>query len=479
MQEFLHNVFDANRVIILAVYGQVFFVLALAIALQSWRHSRLALARHLQWLAAFGLLHALYEWGDIFIPFQEQYMALPLIDLLRSLQAILLAASFTCLFQFGVEMLRPLPNRRRWLRALPIVVLLLWIGWSFGPALSITADLPEWHVATMIIARYGIGFPGALLAAYGLWYQADAIATTIQLPQVRRTLRVAALALAGYSVLGGLVVLPAPFFPASRLNTTQLENLVLIPVPIFRGLLGLVLTVAIIRSLEAFRIELDRQLVAMEEVQVLATERDRIGREIHDGTLQTIYGDGLLLQTVERDLDCDGQQPLRERVHQSVQLLNQAVADMRGSIGALRPAPDGRSLTAGLQELAQDRQLRSLVDVELTLDIPEGQSLAPGQIGHLLAIANEGLSNVARHAQATRIHVSAAVRDGRLRLEIRDNGRGLPVDYMIGYGLRNMRDRARLLGGELSVESRPGHGTAVAVDAPWREEYERVAARAG
>src|SRR5690348_11021388 len=70
MHEFLHNVFDANRVIILAVYGQVFFVLALGIALHSWRHSRLALARNLQWLAAFGLTHAMYEWGDIFIPFQ-------------------------------------------------------------------------------------------------------------------------------------------------------------------------------------------------------------------------------------------------------------------------------------------------------------------------------------------------------------------------------------------------------------------------
>jgi signal transduction histidine kinase len=120
-----------------------------------------------------------------------------------------------------------------------------------------------------------------------------------------------------------------------------------------------------------------------------------------------------------------------------------------------------------------------LVDVDLVLDIPEGQSLAPGQIGHLLAITNEALSNVARHAQGTRVHLSAAVRDDRLRLEIRDNGCGLPLDYVIGYGLRNMRDRARLLGGELRVESRPGRGTVVAVDVPWREEEERAAIRAG
>src|SRR5512134_1394265 len=107
MAEFLRDMFAANQIIILSVYGQVFFVLALAIALQSWRHSRLALARSLQWLAAFGLTHALYEWGDVFIPLQGQYLPGPLIDFLRSVQSVLLAVSFACLFQFGVETLRP------------------------------------------------------------------------------------------------------------------------------------------------------------------------------------------------------------------------------------------------------------------------------------------------------------------------------------------------------------------------------------
>src|SRR5512144_1486187 len=107
MIRFLREMFAANQPIILSVYGQVFFVLALAIALQSWRHSRLALARSLQWLAAFGLTHACYEWGDVFIPLQSQYLPVPLTELLRSLQAVLLAISFACLFQFGVESLRP------------------------------------------------------------------------------------------------------------------------------------------------------------------------------------------------------------------------------------------------------------------------------------------------------------------------------------------------------------------------------------
>jgi signal transduction histidine kinase len=479
MIRFLREVFAANQIIILSIYGQVFFVLALAIALQSWRHSRLAMARNLQWLAAFGLTHALYEWGDVFIPIQAQYLPAPLLDFLRSLHAILLAVSFACLFQFGFEALRPLPGRQRLLRVAPLALLFAWIGWTFGPALAAAMNLRAWNMDMMILARYTIGLPGALLAAYGLWRQARQIATGMQMPHIRRALRVAALALVGYGIMAGLVVRPAPFFPANVLNTAWVEDWLLIPVPIVRGLFGLVLTVAIIRSLEAFRVELDRRLIAMEEAQVLATERERIGREIHDGTLQTIYAAGLLLQTVERDLAQDEAPPLRARLHQSVQLLNQAVTELRGSIGTLRPLPDSRSLTAGLQELAQDRNLRSLMDVDLVMDIPEGQALAPGQIGQLLAITNEALNNVARHAQATRVQLTAAVQDGRLRLEIHDNGHGLAVDYVVGYGLRNMHDRARLLGGELSVHSGPGRGTIVAVDVPWRKEDERFATRAG
>ena len=111
--------FITNRILILAAYGQVFFVLGLAIALQTWRHSRLALARSLGWLAAFGFTHALHEWGDVFIPLQVQYLPQRAIDALVVLQVVLLAVSFACLFQFGVECLRPLPDRWLWVRWLP------------------------------------------------------------------------------------------------------------------------------------------------------------------------------------------------------------------------------------------------------------------------------------------------------------------------------------------------------------------------
>ena len=98
--------FELNQDPVFFVYGLVFFVLGLAIALQSRRHSRLDLARSMGWLAAFGLAHGLHEWGDIFIPIQATYLDTAVIRVLQVLQVILLALSFGFLLQFGIELLR-------------------------------------------------------------------------------------------------------------------------------------------------------------------------------------------------------------------------------------------------------------------------------------------------------------------------------------------------------------------------------------
>ena len=464
--------FITSRVLILAVYGQVFFVLGLAIALQSWRHSRLALARSLGWLAAFGFTHALHEWGDVFIPFQVQYLQRPVIDALVVLQVVLLAVSFACLFQFGVECLRPLPGRWRWARWLPAAILLIWGVWASTIAVRTTADLAQWQRVTNIWARYLIGVTGALVAAYGLRRQTAELSAASPARHIRRALNVAWVALIGYGVFAGLVVPPGDFFPANWLNTVAVQRLTGIPVPIFRSLFGLVLTVAIIRTLEVFRVELDRRLDSMEETAVLAAERERIGRELHDGTLQTIYAAGLLVQATVNELPPEHAEPTRARLAQSMTLLNQAVADIRGYIGALRAPSSGSSLTAGLQELAADRSLCSAIEVHLALDLPADRPLAPVRVGHLLAIANEALSNVARHAKATAVELSARATADGLCLVIADNGRGLPADNVPGYGLRNIRDRARLLGGRMTLSSQPGRGTTIKVDVPWSEEDE-------
>jgi len=480
MTAIVREFFDANRVVILFIYGQVFFVLGLAIALQSWQHSRLALARSLKWLAAFGFTHGFHEWGGVFIPLQAQYLAAPFIEILLIIEVVLLAVSFVCLFQFGVETLRPLPDSWRWLRYLPGAVLALWIFVAFGPTLAAFEDATQWYRVNNVLARYSMGFPGALLAAYGLRKQAQRLIAPLELPHIWRTLRLAGLALVGYAILGGLAVPAVNFFPANGFNAELIEQVTLVPVPVYRSLLGLVLALAIIRGLEVFQLELNRHLSQMEEQQVLIAERERIGRELHDGTLQTIYAAGLLLKTSDKELAAQNCPPQSlGRIRQVLAMLDEAVADIRGYIGALRSQSNSRSLVTGLRELATARHLRSLVEVELALDLPEERPMPPARVGHLLAIANEALSNVARHAQATRVQVLATATDHCLRLEIADDGRGLPTDHVAGYGLHNMRDRARMLGGTLWVTTNSDDGTTVTVEVPWSEDGEILTTAAG
>ena len=115
----LAELFETNRIIVLSVYGQVFFVMGLAIALQSRQRSQLPLARPLGWLAAFGLLHGLMIWGYLFVPIQAGWLPAPAVEALLVLQLLMKPLSFALLFQFGVELWLATRDPDRPVRDLP------------------------------------------------------------------------------------------------------------------------------------------------------------------------------------------------------------------------------------------------------------------------------------------------------------------------------------------------------------------------
>ncbi len=152
--------------------------------------------------------------------------------------------------------------------------------------------------------------------------------------------------------------------------------------------------------------------------------------------------------------------------------LNEAIAGLRAYMTELRAEPVNVSLVEGLRQQAGDPRLTALMDVSLELELPDGPQMNPAQVTHVLAIVGEALSNAARHGEAQNARVRAAQENGNLLLRIEDDGSGFthPVDDH-GYGLRNMRrDRARLLGGTLNIDSEPGRGTRVTLLAPWEEK---------
>lgn len=479
MAEQIRAFFAVNHMIIFFVYGEAFFVLGLAIALQLWKHSRLPLTRTLPWLAAFGFTHGFHEWGHLFIAIQATYVPPSVVHFLVILRAFLVALSFVFLFQFGIETLRPLPEKIRLVRYLPLSLFIVWI-W-YGSVLTRTLDDPsKWYINVSDIARYTLGFPGAAIASYGLYHQSQDLKQRVRLPRsIARSFTLAALSLLGYALIGGLVVPSADFFPADTLNTQLIYNVTSVPVEIWRSVLGLALAVAVIRALELFHLEIERRLTEMEEQQVMLAERERIGRELHDITLQSIYAAGLLLRTAERNVQQTQVDVALEQIHHSIRLLDDTITSIRQYIGHLQAPSTFHSLKAGLLELIQQSLIESLLDVETAIDVPDDRTLTPDQIRHLLAIINEALSNVVRHAHAQHVLIRATASEHYLCLQIQDDGQGIVPDYVVGYGLRNMQERVRMLGGQLTLTSQPGHGTAVKVEIPWMEDHDIHTTSAG
>jgi signal transduction histidine kinase len=210
------------------------------------------------------------------------------------------------------------------------------------------------------------------------------------------------------------------------------------------------------------------------QVQRLAVtgERDRIGRDLHDGIIQDLYAVSLSLEDVE-SMIADHPDEAVARVDRAIDSIHVAIRDIRSFILGLRPHLLQRGdLVGGLSALADEVRLTTLIDVEMTVDGEETlEGLDLTIRTELLHIAREAISNVVRHSHATAATIAFVVEDASVRLEIADNGRGfvnLGAQDDGHQGLANMRDRAGALGGRLDIEGGPGDGTRIIVSVPIR-----------
>lgn len=450
--------FEANITIVYFFYGLSFFSLGLVIALRSRQHSRLELGRSLGWVAAFGFAHGFHEWGDIFIPIQNAYMHASLILFLRSLQVFLLALSFAFLFQFGAEM-----NRTKWpkIMSLPLILITAWTLWFFiVPGSKNYEDLSIWLLDASIWARYLIGFPAGIVAALGLKYQAEKIFEQLKNQRIFNTFRVAGVMLVGYAILSGLLVSSAQYFPANILNTDLLSDWSGIPVPVFRSIISILLSISIIRALDIFDLEITDILNKYEIESILTREKENIGRQLHDQTIQTIYVAGLLVDSVKRGSQIVAAD--EKKLDRALGSMDDAIASLRKSIGELQPKDHDETILKLIRSRLDDSNFSSLFTLNLDIQIDENEKFGPNRSHHLIEILGESLANIARHAHAKTVSLKVFKEEKNIVFIITDDGLGFSIDSSPpGFGLRNMRDRARLMGGNLYIETAPNQGTEI------------------
>jgi PAS domain S-box-containing protein len=205
--------------------------------------------------------------------------------------------------------------------------------------------------------------------------------------------------------------------------------------------------------------QLERQMV-----QVATRVQQRIGGDLHDGLGQQLAGIAMMLQGLGRRAAQSGTPALREEVDGIVTLVNAAISSTRSLARGLSPVrPSREGLVEGFEELVNQVHERYRIRVSLDLQLPERLPLDEDAATNLYRIAQEGVLNAARHADAENIKLRLRVAGPDVELLVSDDGRGFdPLQLSRGgMGLRIMRFRAQLLGGYLSVESRPGAGTTL------------------
>jgi signal transduction histidine kinase len=508
-----------NIDIIFFLYGLAFFVMGLALALAQPRESRLEFSKAIRPLAAFGVLHGLHEWFEMFQNIEAQICShIPTVGE-EIARLMILGGSFLLLAGFGVILLNPQATSF-WRRYWPVGALL--VLWSSALLTVVAAFRPvpeQLIVLADVLMRYSLGIPATLLATWAMMRQQHAFRKA-EMPQFGRHLVWCAAAMFLYGVVGQLFVRPSSLFPSTLINSVLFFDLFGIPVQLFRGGMAAIMTFYMVRVLRAFDLEGQQRLEQAnqaklviqaaaleaerdfsqrleqlnEELRLLyqeaqrrerqlgellhqvvsaqETERKRVARELHDATGQSLTAMALGLSGIEA-MVASGQPVGVEQVRELKAFGTQALGELRQLIADLRPPHlDDLGLVDALQWYILAFKKRYSIAVTFVIE-GEPVRLSSEYETVLFRIAQEALTNVAKHARASQASVKLIIEPSQIQLAVEDDGQGFDPREIFGqegrltrWGLLGIGERTLILGGLYEIDSKPGAGTRISVKIP-------------
>lgn len=231
---------------------------------------------------------------------------------------------------------------------------------------------------------------------------------------------------------------------------------------------------SIIETLAAYAAVAIENARLYQQVRRLAVleERERIGMDLHDGIIQSIYAVGLTLEHSALLLEENTDQA-KQRLRYAIDALNQTIRDIRNYIMDLRPQRmKVLDLGESLRQLVREFRANTLIEIKLEMEGDFEPVLDEGTSTALFHIAQEALANAAKHAAATELRVSVRRMEHEVRLQVIDNGVGFEqetVDSLLGHGLSNMTLRAQAVGGRIEINSKPMQGTTITAFFPFKK----------
>jgi signal transduction histidine kinase len=477
--------FTNNIILVFFFYGLAFFSMGLAVLLEIGHSSELDFARALRPLAAFGLIHGCHEWFEMGLIIQTRLTGKVEPEWVFYLRLILLSTSFLMLIAFGTRLIiGPGKTRPFWIMMGAISLL-----WGAGLLIILNSPYPDRSqlIAADVYTRYALAIPGAALTCWGLILQGRSLSKA-GMKKYAIDVWIAAGAFALYGGIGQLFASPSVLFPSVYLNSEVFLRWIGFPIQGFRALMAIIAAIFIIRSLRAFDEENRRRIQALSEaqraeqnrlqalraellhrtVQAQEQERQRIARELHDETGQTLTALGLGLNGIAQTIPNNPQRAIQQSKHLQ-ELAANGLTDLQRMVSGLHPPQlDELGLLPALRWYAQEVNVYYHLPVTVTSSVPEEGISAEARLT-IFRIAQEAVTNAIRHAGADKVMIDLEEHDSEICLRVEDDGQGFDVDAVMGgdelnfLGLLGMIERATLIGGDCQIQSRRGKGTVVEV----------------
>jgi len=465
--------------------------MGLSVLIEAGRNSELDFARALRPLSLFGLLHGSHEWLEMFLLINSRTSSNPSyppwIDILR---LTLLAVSFLLLIGFGYYLITGKPTLKQTLTTYLMIVVIWLLGVLWISHNSIPGH--ERIVAVDVFTRYALAIPGSALTVWGLLVQRRRFFQD-SMYNFGNDVTLAAIAFGIYGGIGQLFAQPSNIFPSYFINGEVFIRWFGFPVQVLRAAMACVTAVFIIRSLRAFEVDSQRKIENLREAQlaehsrlesmraemlhrtVIAqeAERKRIASELHDETGQALTGLGLGLRGLSEIIPINPQKAVQQ-ARQLQSLTTQSLYELQRLVSGLHPPQlDDLGLAAALRWYAGETTSRFGIKVDI---VSQGQQvMIPNDMSIVLfRIVQEAITNVVRHANATRVTILLNYSEEEINLQIEDDGRGFHVVEALdkgserpSWGLLGMKERATLIGGSCEILSEPSKGTIVIVNIPF------------
>ena len=471
------------------IYGLAFFSMGLLVAVEGGRASDVRLRRALPPLAGFGVVHAAHEWMEMYVLMGHPASSLE-VSIMGGIQLATLAFSFISLAAFGSFLLAETEVTRRLILLIPIGLQAVWVFGLYQFQGQYTGQI-LWDVADTW-TRYTLAVPASLLTAVGLVIQQRAFRRS-GLIRFGRDALWAAITFGWYGLLGQFFAKATPIFPSNVINQQTFLDLFGFPIQLFRAITAVAAALFVIRFLRAFQVETERKIAELQAAQleesqqreimrgelfrrVVAaqeSERQRIARDLHDETGQSLTAIGMGLRGLSGKLSARNKEALGT-LHKLESLTGDALKELQRFISDLRPSHlDDLGLSAALRWYAGKIQEHSTVSIRVDI-VGEEHDLDDAMKITIFRIIQESLNNIIKHAQASLVNIYLRFEEKNVRINVRDNGIGFDLDHVQqkrtsrpSLGLAGMEERAALLGGTVIVQSRLGYGTEVEALIPY------------